>query len=129
MTAPAVVRNSPACAALGVTQKQIVSKVFTNVKAGYVGVQALGDDHLVIRIKDSFDYPLYEFIAEPGDFTGSLISQVIRLTTGEFKLELENSDANGGASGVIGAVVDGSGNVLVHTSADWTGHVEGPDAR
>src|SRR3954464_14207178 len=115
MTAPAIVRNMPACGSLKEGQKQIVSKVFTNTVAGYVGIQALGDDHLTVRIRDEFEYPLYEFTAEPGDFTGAMISEVIRLSTGPYKLELESIDEGGGASGVIAAVVDLKGQILLHT--------------
>jgi hypothetical protein len=126
MTAPATVRNMPACGALKEGQKQIVTKLFTNTAAGYVGVQALGDDHLTVRIRDEFQYPLYEFTAVPGDFTGAMISEVIRLTTGPFTLELESTDEGGGASAVIATIVGTDGKTLVHTDATWTGQLAGP---
>jgi hypothetical protein len=121
---PVVTDGLSICDALADGQKQILSKAFTISKVGYYLIQGLGDDHLIMRVKDAFDYPLFTITADPGDFSyGTMVSQIMRLSTGNYTLEIENS-TSGDAAGVIASITDSTSQVVVNTGqAGWTGRI------
>jgi hypothetical protein len=121
LTPPATVRGAPGCEGLGENRRQLISIGFNIPQPGYFVVQALGSDRLVVRIRDMFDFPLFEIKADAGDFTGTMVSQAIRLSDGDFKLELEHGSlagANSSAAGVVASIANREGIVVVNTSAE-----------
>ncbi len=119
LTPAATVRGAPACEGLGEGRRQVISVAFNNPRVGYFTIQALSSDRLVVRIRDAFDYPLFEIHAEAGDFTGTMVAQTVRLSDGDFKLELESGSATGAnasAAGVIASLADKEGTILVNTA-------------
>jgi hypothetical protein len=122
LTPPSEFRGAPACGGLAEGQRQLIQIAFNNQQPGYFVIQALASDRLVVRVRDMFDFPLFEITAEFGDFTGTLVSQTIRLSDGDFKLEFESGaragHQNGPAAGVIASITNREGVVLVNTSAE-----------